>query len=284
MTVSIVVPTRDRPDRLRACLDALGGQGDELVVVDDGSREPEAVAEAARDAGAELIRLEGAGPASARNAGARATRGEVVCFTDDDCEPQADWAARLTAPLLAGAGACAGGLTVAAADGSAADRAWEAIVDHLQRTGADAGSPSPGFAPTCNLAATRELLGALPFDESFPAAAGEDRDWSARAAALGRTPLLVPEAVVVHRPELRTRSFLRQQFAYGRGASRYRAGDDGRRPGSPSFYAGLIRAGFARGPAPGALVLLAQAATVGGALAQRSSSGSPASADSSSPQ
>ncbi len=274
MTVSIVVPTRDRPDALGRCLAALRGQGDEVLVVDDGSVDGDRVAQLAGAAGARLVRLEGAGPAAARNAGVAAAQGSSVCFTDDDCEPRPGWAAALAAPIRAG-GPASAGRTEAAPGAGAPDRAWQAIVDHLQRAGAARGSPSPGFAPTCNLAAARELLLELPFDEGYPGAAGEDRDWAARAAALGRGPLFVGDAVVVHRPELDTRSFLRQQFRYGRGAARYRAGSGDRRPGPPSFYAGLLRAGFSRGPTVGSLVLAAQLATAAGVLAERGRGTSP---------
>jgi glycosyltransferase involved in cell wall biosynthesis len=268
MNTSIVVPTRDRPEKLERCLAALGGEC-EIVVVDDGSSERELVKEIVDAAGARLVRLDGAGPAAARNAGARAASGEMVCFTDDDCEAEAGWAGELAAPILAGEAESAAGRTVVAGDASAADRAWQAIADHLQRSAAEPGSASPGFAPTCNLACSRSLLEELPFDESFPAAAGEDRDWAARAAARGAAPCFVPDAVVVHRPELTASSFLRQQYRYGRGAARYRATATDRELGAPSFYAGLLQAGFAAGLAPGALVLAAQPATLAGILSAR---------------
>jgi glycosyltransferase involved in cell wall biosynthesis len=265
MSVSVVVPTRDRPERLRRCLGALAGER-EVIVVDDGSVERERVEEIAREAGARLVRLEGRGPAAARNAGAEAADGDVVCFTDDDCEPEAGWAEALAAPVLAGEAPSTAGRTVVDADAGAADRAWQAIADHLQRQASTPSSPSPGFAPTCNLACSRELLTRIPFDESFPAAAGEDRDWAARAAAIGAAPRFVAAAVVIHRPGLRAGSFLRQQHRYGRGGARYRAADSSRGLGSPGFYAGLVRAGFAAGPGAGALVLLAQLATGAGVI------------------
>lgn len=267
MKASVVVPTRDRAQKLRGCLAALGAEH-EVIVVDDGSVERELVAEIVAEAGARLVRLEGRGPAAARNAGTGAAGGEVVCFTDDDCEPEPGWAARLGAPILAGETECTAGRTVVATDASAADRAWQAIANHLQQMAAEPGSPSPGFAPTCNLGCSRRLLEELPFDERFPLAAGEDRDWAARAAARGASLGFVPAATVVHRPGLDTRSFLRQQYRYGRGAARFRAAGSGRRLGAPSFYAGLLRAGFAAGPAPGALVLSAQLATAAGTLAE----------------
>jgi len=269
MNVSVVIPTKDRPEELGRCLASLRGQGAELVVIDDGSRDAELVAEIARDAGAEVVRLEGWGPAAARNAGVAVAGGEVVCFVDDDCEASEGWVEQLVAPLLAGGVECVAGRTVVADEASAADRAWQAIADHLQREASSPGSASPGFAATCNLACSRRLLEELPFDESFPTAAGEDRDWAARAAASGAAPLFVPAALVTHRPGLSASSFLRQQYRYGRGAAEYRAADASRRPGAPGFYAGLVRAGFRAGLDAGGLVLAAQAVTAAGILSAR---------------
>lgn len=245
--ISVVVPTRGRPQALRRCLEALEAQSVpvEVVVVED---------------------VEGRGPAWARNEGARRARGEVVCFTDDDCQPSRDWARALAAPIVAGEARAAAGPTRVGEGATAADLAWEAVVGYLQRQAAAPGTASPGFAATANLACARPLLEELPFDESFPAAAGEDRDWAARAAARGAAPRFVPEAVVVHRAGMSVRDFLRQQYRYGRGAAQYRKAGSSRRIGSAPFYLGLLRAGFAAGLAPGPLVLGAQLATLAGVV------------------
>ena len=87
---SIVIPTRDRPCDLERCLAAIARDpiaGREVIVVDDDSRDRDAVALVASRMGAGLVTGGGAGPAAARNAGARAARAPIVCFTDDDCEP-----------------------------------------------------------------------------------------------------------------------------------------------------------------------------------------------------
>ena len=245
--VSVVVPTRGRPEALARCVAALEAQtvAVEVVVVEDA---------------------EGRGPAWARNEGVRRARGEVVCFTDDDCEPVVGWVEALTKPILAAEAEASTGPVSVGAEATAADRAWETIVNYLQVRASAPGTASPGFAVTANLAARRSLLERFPFDESFPAAAGEDRDWGERMARAGAPPRFVPDAVVVHQSGMSIRAFLRQQYRYGRGAARYRAGAPGRRPGSPSFYAGLIRAGFRAGFAPGLMVLAAQAATAVGVI------------------
>lgn len=243
--VTVVVPTRGRPEALRLCREALEAQTVpvEVVVVED---------------------VEGRGPAWARNEGVRRARGEVVCFTDDDCEPEAGWAEALVAPILAGEAEAATGPVAIREGATAADRAWEAIVHYLQVRAMAPGTASPGFAVTANLAAKRPLLERLSFDESFSAAAGEDRDWGERAARAGAAPVFVPAAIVVHRSGMRVGDFLRQQYRYGRGAARYRQSGTGRRPGSIAFYTGLIRAGFRAGLGPGLLVTAAQAATAAG--------------------
>ncbi|HEY5942500.1 MAG TPA: glycosyltransferase [Solirubrobacterales bacterium] len=245
--VSVVVPTRDRPELLRRCLAALEAQSVpvEIVVVEDSERR---------------------GPAWARNEGVRRARGEVICFTDDDCAPEPGWAEALSAPILAGSARATAGRTLMGEGATAADRAWEAIVGYLQEQAAAPGSSSPGFAATANLACARELLERLSFDESFPAAAGEDRDWAERAARDGAQPLFVPEGLVHHQPGMSARDFLRQQYRYGRGAARYRSAGSNRRPGAPGFYFGLLRAGFGAGLVSGLLVCAAQIATVAGVI------------------
>jgi len=85
-TVSVVVSTRDRPQALAACLDAVAGQeypGLELVVVDSAPTAATAE-EVTRARGCRHLRLDRPGLSRARNAGARAATGEVVVFLDDD--------------------------------------------------------------------------------------------------------------------------------------------------------------------------------------------------------
>lgn len=245
--ISVVVPTRDRPELLKRCLAALEKQTVpvEIVVVED---------------------KEGRGPAWARNEGVRRAKGEIICFTDDDCAPFPGWAEVLAAPILAGEAKATAGPTHVAAGATPADLAWEAIVSYLQEEANKPGTSSPGFAATANLACSRELMEQLPFDESFSAAAGEDRDWAERASHLGAAPQFVPRALVLHRPGMRVRDFLRQQYRYGRGAAQYRRAGGGRRLGSIVFYVGLLRRGFAIGLVPGLLLCAVQMATLVGVI------------------
>ncbi|MDP9189187.1 MAG: hypothetical protein M3O25_08055, partial [Actinomycetota bacterium] len=53
--------------------------------------------------------------------------------------------------------------------------------------------------------------------------AGEDRECSDRARALGHPPRFDDAAIVIHHQRLTSGSFARQQLGYGRGAAHYRS-------------------------------------------------------------
>lgn len=93
--LTVVVPTRDRPEMLRRCLDSVRAAlrpGDQLIVVDSASRDRVQVAAVATAAGATVLRCDRPGVNRARNAGWRQGTHELVLFTDDDVVVDAAWA------------------------------------------------------------------------------------------------------------------------------------------------------------------------------------------------
>ncbi len=265
-SISVVVPTRDRPAALDACLGALDAQtipSFEVVVVDDASRDPDAVdAVVARHSRARVIRGEGRGPAAARNLGAREARAGLVCFTDDDCRPEPRWLDEI-ARCFAGGAQVVAGPTVVGAQGPVVAAA-QTVTNHLTDSSRDRDGSHVGFAPTSNLACRAGVLARLPYDERYPLAAGEDRDWCRRLAERGIAITFAVHATVVHHPQLSLRSFWRQQVRYGRGARRFHRGGSGADRAPLAFYVALVRRGFAQGVTTGVLVLVAQVATAVG--------------------
>src|SRR5205823_10993214 len=79
-------------------------QPQEIVVVDDASTD--ATAQIAADAGAQVVSIDRRHIAAARNAGARAARGDVLFFVDADTQIDANHVAGGIAMLAAG---CSGG-------------------------------------------------------------------------------------------------------------------------------------------------------------------------------
>jgi cellulose synthase/poly-beta-1,6-N-acetylglucosamine synthase-like glycosyltransferase len=260
-SASVVIPTYGRPAALLRCLEAVEQQSIrdslEVIVSCDGPDAP-SLPERIATVTAPTRR----GPAAARNAGVRRATAPLVLFTDDDCVPDPAWAERLVEALRAGEEVVAG---TTMSTNSRFARASQVIVDALMRRQADG---TVTFAPTMNLGVRRELLLALPFDESFGDAAGEDRAWCLRVRERGAAIAVREDARLDHRPELTFRGFLHQHVRYGRGSlrfrSRYRTG-----LARPSFYRELVRDGFRSGPVVGLLVVLSQLATAAGVVRER---------------
>ena len=93
--LSIIIPTHQRSDLLRACLQAVrrhAPAGCEVVVVDDASPSAAASAVAADFAGVRVVRRECRGGfAQAANAGIRASAGDIIELLNDDTEVQSSW-------------------------------------------------------------------------------------------------------------------------------------------------------------------------------------------------
>lgn len=86
--VSFVTPTfNDDPSHLEACINSVMDQTHadiEHVIVDDGSVEPQRIASLAAAASVPVIHQANAGPAAARNAGVKATTGDIIVLLDAD--------------------------------------------------------------------------------------------------------------------------------------------------------------------------------------------------------
>src|SRR3954452_19252992 len=87
VTLAVVVCSRDRPEQLRRCLQAVVRQDADDILVVDSASSTTATAEVAAAGGVRCIRADLPGLAHARNVALRASTADVVAFTDDDCEP-----------------------------------------------------------------------------------------------------------------------------------------------------------------------------------------------------
>jgi glycosyltransferase involved in cell wall biosynthesis len=92
--LSIVVPTRDRPEMLTRCVESLAtavGADDEIIVVDSASRDAPRIAAAAA-AATKVLRCDHPGVNRARNAGWHAASHLLIAYVDDDVIVDAGWA------------------------------------------------------------------------------------------------------------------------------------------------------------------------------------------------
>ena len=213
--ISVVVPTWNRPAGLRRALSGLaaqedpGGPWDVVVVASADDRDaPGVVAQLAGTlpVPVTVVSEPRPGASRARNRGLAASR-RVVAFLDDDCRPEPPWLRLITAPVVSGEWAGAGGRVVA--DPSVPRPRWlgDALLAYLAEydRGPEPGELGPDdFLLTANAAFDAGLLEAAGgFDPLLGPTAGrptvnDDVDVCRKVRAAGGRILYVPSAVVVH--------------------------------------------------------------------------------------
>lgn len=213
---SVIICTRNGRSRIGACLDAVRRmEGSfETIVVDDGSEDGTAEFVEETYPWVRVLKLDPCGLSAARNEGAAFSKGDVLAFTDDDCEPDREWLVRLERVFADGRFAAAGGPNL-----PPGPRTWEEAV-----VCAAPGAPShvmlddeeAEHLPGCNIAVTQAAFDAVGgFDSQFQTA-GDDVDFCWRLRAAGFRLGFAPGAFVWHWRRPSIRAFLRQQTGYGR--------------------------------------------------------------------
>jgi GT2 family glycosyltransferase len=227
MQSSVIVATFNRPERLVKCLRALATQDFprdefEVIVVDDASDQPldATVAPFFDLLQLRLERITHSGPGQARNHGAKLARGEIIAFTDDDCEPAPDWLIKLTAAARKATDCMAGGRTENRLVDNPYSSAAQAIVD-IVYAHYNADPYHARFFTSNNLAVPAAGFWSIHgFDSAF-AFASEDRDLCERWRQAGYAMTYLPYAKVLHSHAMTLGQFWRVHFAYGRGAATF---------------------------------------------------------------
>ena len=236
-SISVVVPVRDHTAELADLLDALdgdervaqGGGRASVIVVDDGSADPAALAEVVAGRATIIRRPLAGGPAAARNAGWQATDTDLVAFVDADVVPPPGWLDELQRHFADPHVAAAAPRIRADAGTSALDRF------ETHRSPLDLG-PGPSrvsprsrvpYVPTAAVVYRRSVLEAMGgFDEGLRN--GEDVDLVWRVVAAGHTVRYEPAVEVTHRNRPSWRGLVAQRYRYGTAAPAL----DQRQPGS----------------------------------------------------
>ncbi len=217
--VTVVIPTRDRPQQVDRLLASLGSAMP-VIVVDDASRDAAALASVVARHGAELVRLDdNVGTGGARNAGLSRVHTPFVAFIDSDvvADPSeirvllrhfADPRVAMVAPRVLGL---------------VRERPnWITRYENARSSldlGADASSVRPRspvtwVSGTC-LVARVDALGA-GFDAAMRV--GEDVDLVWRLVEQGWRVRFEPAATVLHEHRTTLRTWLGRKMYYGTGA------------------------------------------------------------------
>ena len=227
LTVTVVVPTRRRPDYLGVTLASVAPQirdtGAELLVVADGP-DP-ATADVARRHGAALLALpRPMGANAARNAGVAASSSELVVFVDDDVDAPAGW----LEAMLKGARAAPdrdvfGGPIRGRLEGGG-PRACGREPPPITTLDLGRHDRDVQFVWSANMAVRRTAFQRIGvFDETI-FIRGDEEDWQRRYAAQGGRVRYLARAGVDHRRTAEDSTIpklARAAYAHGRAARRY---------------------------------------------------------------
>jgi glycosyltransferase involved in cell wall biosynthesis len=204
---SVIIPVFNGAAVLAKCLDCLAGQTyprdlTEVVVVDNGSAEDIRTVVGRHLPSAVLLHEPTPGSYAARNRGLRDASGEVLAFTDADCQPRPDWLERGIGRLMSDErlGLVAGEVRMVPADPlrPTGVELYDVAYSLQQATYLE----EQHFGVTANLFTRRSVVEKVgPFDARLLSRG--DHEWGQRVWAAGFAQAYAPEAVVLH-PARRT--------------------------------------------------------------------------------
>jgi glycosyltransferase involved in cell wall biosynthesis len=235
--VSVVVPTKDRPDYLEVTLRSLRDQDlaepYELLVVDDGS-DPGTRA-AAHEAGARLLRPRGGrGPNTARNTGIAEAGAGLIALVDDDVHAPRGWLRAMVEGAARHPEADAYGGPIRARFEGPAPRSCGREAPPITSLDLGPADRETELVWSANMLLRRaawERVG--PLDERF-STGGDEEEWLRRLRAAGGRVMYLADAALDHRragDDARLRSLMRSAYRRGRNMRAY----DGMRGTAPSL-------------------------------------------------
>jgi glycosyltransferase involved in cell wall biosynthesis len=215
MKYSLIIPACDAEKTIASCLESalnqsLSREDYEIIVVDDGSTDntPGIV----KKYPVRLIQQKNQGRAAARNRGIKDARGDILVFTDSDCELDFDFIKNIIFPIeqeneIVGVQGSYG----TKQEGLMARFAQAEIEIRYKRM---AKNKYIDFIGTYAAAYKRGVFQKYGgFDIGFPV--GEDTDFSYRLHQKGHKMIFVSEAFVYHRHPAKLTHYLKSKFYRG---------------------------------------------------------------------
>ncbi len=216
MTVSVIVPAYNAQATIDQTLKALTEQDYsgiyEIIAVDDGSTDQ--TSQIIRSySKVKYIHQANAGPAAARNRGAKEAQGQVLAFTDSDCVPHKDWLSKLTQGFGENNIAVVmGSYGIANSHNPLAVCVYKEILFRHENL----LSSFPKVFGSYNFCIRKEVFDQVGgFNASYRQASGEDNDLSYKVISAGWRIYFERKALVNHYHPTQIRKYLKEQYRHG---------------------------------------------------------------------
>ncbi len=220
--VSIVVPVRNRPRDIEACVKSLLNleyPNFEIIIVDNFSDDDTRAV--VRKYPVSLVTEEKINQNSARNAGIKGAAGQIVAFTDSDCVVDKHWLTYLVAPYADQDIGGVGGRLVSYSPQSFVETFLSLGIHHFPTPKKDLIQKKDnkfmsGLVGAANVSYRRKVLEKLEgFDEQYEVLGDYDLCW--RVQDSGYKLFFEPGAVVRHRHRSKIADMIKQFYYYGQG-------------------------------------------------------------------
>jgi glycosyltransferase involved in cell wall biosynthesis len=215
LTVSVIVPAYNCEKTIAETVHGLLKQNypiKEIIIVDDGSTDN--TLDVIRSfSQLTFVHQKNAGPASARNRGARLADSNIIFFTDSDCIPHEDWVEKSVHHFKNNSIAAVAGSYGIANHGELLARCIQKEIsfrhihlmpEHIKCFG------------SYNVAIRRDIFNQLGgFNENYRRASGEDNDLSYKILKQGHIIFFEKESLVDHYHTAHILKYWKEQFRHG---------------------------------------------------------------------
>ena len=217
MRCSVIIPAYNSEKTITSCLESAVSQNlpkdnYDVTLIDDGSTDKtQAIA---REFAVNVVPQKNQGPAAARNNGAVLAKGDILIFTDSDCELEPEFIKKITEPIVKNP-------EIVGVQGSYKTKQKEFIARFVQveietRYQKMAKKRFTDFIGTYAAAYRKDVFHTFGgFDTGFPLASGEDAEFSYKLQSSGCKMVFEPQACVYHLHPSTLKSYLKIKFFRG---------------------------------------------------------------------